>query len=200
MNLRGPKGKIARALGIPLSPKTAKVLAARPERPGQHGAAPQRKVSEYKKQLMEKQRLRAQYNLSERQLENAFAEASRLPGNTGERLLQLLELRLDAVVLRSGFARTIFAARQLVAHGHVTVNGRISKAPGRRLAPGAVIGLRERSKDIVPVVAALEARPVVPTYLDVQGAARKSTVRALPVRDQIPVLCEPALVVEFYSR
>ena len=95
-------------------------MERRPEPPGQHGATPRRKVSEYKKQLVEKQRLRAQYNVSERQLQNTFAEASRREGHTGVALLQLLEMRLDAVVLRAGVARPIFAARQAVSHGHFT--------------------------------------------------------------------------------
>ena len=120
VNLRGPKVRIARQLGIPLTPKATRIMERRPEPPGQHGATPRRKVSEYKKQLVEKQRLRAQYNVSERQLQNAFAEATRREGHTGVALLQLLEMRLDAVVLRAGFARTIFAARQAVSHGHFT--------------------------------------------------------------------------------
>src|SRR5262245_41257255 len=111
MMRRGPKVKIARALGLPLTPKPARLTERRPDPPGQQGSAPRRKVSEYKKQLLEKQRLRAQYNISEQQLRKAFTEATRQTGNTGVRLLQLLEMRLDAVVLRAGFVRTIYAAR-----------------------------------------------------------------------------------------
>src|SRR3712207_933807 len=110
-------------------------MERRPNPPGQHGATPRRKVSEYKKQLLEKQRLRAQYNVSERQPRKAFEEATRQPGNTGVRLLQLLEMRLDAIVLRAGFVRTIYAARQAVAHGHLLVNGRKVDRPSRRLKP-----------------------------------------------------------------
>src|SRR4029079_2167436 len=119
---RGPKVKIARALGIALTPKAARIMERRPNPPGQHGATTRRKVSDYKKQLLEKQRLRAQYNISERQLQNAFTEATRQSGNTGVNLVRLLEMRLDAVVMRAGFARTIYAARQAVVHGHVMVN------------------------------------------------------------------------------
>jgi hypothetical protein len=108
---RGPKVKLARQLGIALTPKAAKVMENRPNPPGQHGATPKRKISGYKKQLIEKQRLRAQYNVSERQMENSFVEATRQTGNTGVRLLQLLEMRLDAVVLRGGFVRTIYGAK-----------------------------------------------------------------------------------------
>jgi len=101
----GPKVRLARQLGIALTPKAARVRERRPNPPGQHGATPRRKVSGYKKQLVEKQRLRAQYNIGERQMQNTFAEAIRRTGNTGVRLLQLLEMRLDAVVLRGGFVR-----------------------------------------------------------------------------------------------
>ena len=139
--------RLARQLGIALTPKAAKVMENRPNPPGQHGATPRRKVSGYKKQLMEKQRLRAQYNVSERQMENAFGEATQQSGNTGVRLLQLLEMRLDAVVLRGGFVRTIYAARQAVTHGHVMVNGRKVDRPSRRLRPGDVVSLAAKSRD-----------------------------------------------------
>jgi small subunit ribosomal protein S4 len=199
VNLRGPKVRIARQLGIPLTPKATRIMERRPEPPGQHGANPRRKVSEYKKQLVEKQRLRAQYNVSERQLQNAFAEAIRRTGNTGVRLLQLLELRLDAVVLRAGFVRTIYAARQAVSHGHVTVNGRKVDRPSRRLKPGDVVALSERSKDLAAFTGPLEvARP--PAYLELDRDGRRVRIREIPEREQIPVQCEASLVIEYYSR
>jgi small subunit ribosomal protein S4 len=174
-------------------------MERRPNPPGQHGASPRRKVSGYKKQLVEKQRLRAQYNVSERQLQNAFSEAIRQPGNTGVRLLQLLELRLDAVVLRAGFVRTIYAARQAVSHGHVLVNGKRVDRPSRRLKPGEVVSLAERSRDKVAFTAPLEvARP--PAYLELDRDTRKVRVREIPEREQIPVQCEASLVIEYYSR
>lgn len=112
MNLRGPKVRISRQLGIPLTPKAQKHLDRRPGTPGQHGLNQRPgKMSNYKRQLMEKQRLRAQYHVGERQLRNYFEEASRRGGNVGAALLQLLETRIDALVLRFGYARTIFAAR-----------------------------------------------------------------------------------------
>src|SRR5918997_2904522 len=172
VNRRGPKVKLARQLGIAITPKAARVMERRPNPPGQHGASPRRKVSGYKKQLVEKQRLRAQYNVSERQMQNAFAEAIRQPGNTGIRLLQLLELRLDAAVLRAGFVRTIYAARQAVTHGHVTVNGRRVDRPSRRLKPGDVVALSERSKDLAAFTGPLEvARP--PAYLELDREGRR---------------------------
>jgi small subunit ribosomal protein S4 len=195
----GPKVKLARQLGIALTPKAARVMERRPNPPGQHGATPRRKVSGYKKQLVEKQRLRAQYNISERQLGNAFAEAIRQPGNTGVRLLQLLEMRLDAVVLRAGFVRTIYAARQAVTHGHVQVNGQKVDRPSRRVKPGDVISLAAKSKDITAFTVPLEvARP--PAYLDLDKDKRSVRVREIPEREQIPVQCEASLVIEYYSR
>lgn len=199
MKRRGPKVKLARQLGIALTPKAAKVMERRPNPPGQHGASPRRKVSGYKKQLVEKQRLRAQYNISERQLQNAFAEATRQTGNTGVRLLQLLEMRLDAAVLRAGFVRTIFAARQAVAHGHVLVNGQKVDRPSRRLKPGDVVALAEKSRDLAAFLVPLEvARP--PAYLELDKDKRSVTVREMPEREQIPVQCEASLVIEYYSR
>jgi small subunit ribosomal protein S4 len=196
---RGPKVKISRALGIALTPKAARIMERRSNPPGQHGATPRRKVSEYKKQLVEKQRLRAQYNVSERQLRNAFAQATRQTGNTGVRLLQLLELRLDAVVLRAGFVRTIYAARQAVSHGHILVNGRKVDRPSRRLRPGDVVSLAARSRDLAAFTVPLEnARP--PAYLQLDREKRSVRVAEIPERDQIPVQCDASLVVEFYSR
>jgi small subunit ribosomal protein S4 len=196
---RGPKVRIARALGIALTPKAARVMERRPNPPGQHGAATRRKVSEYKKQLVEKQRLRAQYNVSERQLRNAFAEATRKSGNTGVRLLQLLEMRLDAVVLRAGFVRTIYAARQAVVHGHVLVNGRKVDRPSRRLQQGDVVSLAARSRDLPAFTVPLEAAHP-PAYLQLDREKRSVRVGEIPERDQIPVQCEASLIVEFYSR
>ena len=196
---RGPKVKIARALGIPLTPKAARIMERRPNPPGQHGAATRRKVSEYKKQLVEKQRLRAQYNVSERQLRNTFAQAIRQTGNTGVRLLQLLEMRLDAVVVRGGFVRTIYAARQAVAHGHFMVNGKKVDRPSYRVQPGDVVTLATRSKDMIAFTVPLEnARP--PAYLQLDKDKRSVRVNEIPEREQIPVQCEASLIVEFYSR
>jgi small subunit ribosomal protein S4 len=195
----GPKVRLARQLGIALTPKAARVMERRPNPPGQHGATPRRKVSGYKKQLVEKQRLRAQYNMSERQMSNAFAEAIRQSGNTGVRLLQLLEMRLDAVVLRGGFVRTIYAARQAVTHGHVRVNGQKVDRPSFRLKPGDVVSLADKSREMVAFTGPLEvARP--PAYLELDREKRSVRVREVPEREQIPIQCETSLVIEYYSR
>ena len=199
MRRGGPKVRLARQLGIALTPKAARVMERRPNPPGQHGATPRRKVSGYKKQLVEKQRLRAQYNMSERQMSNAFAEAIRQSGNTGVRLLQLLEMRLDAVVLRGGFVRTIYAARQAVTHGHVRVNGQKVDRPSFRLKPGDVVSLADKSKEMVAFTGPLEvARP--PAYLELDREKRSVRIREVPEREQIPIQCETSLVIEYYSR
>ena len=199
MRRGGPKVRLARQLGIALTPKAARVMERRPNPPGQHGATPRRKVSGYKKQLVEKQRLRAQYNMSERQMSNAFAEAIRQSGNTGVRLLQLLEMRLDAVVLRGGFVRTSYAARQAVTHGHVRVNGQKVDRPSFRLKPGDVVSLADKSKEMVAFTGPLEvARP--PAYLELDREKRSVRVREVPEREQIPIQCETSLVIEYYSR
>ena len=199
MRRGGPKVRLARQLGIALTPKAARIMERRPNPPGQHGATPRRKVSGYKKQLVEKQRLRAQYNMSERQMSNAFAEAIRQSGNTGVRLLQLLEMRLDAVVLRGGFVRTIYAARQAVTHGHVRVNGQKVDRPSFRLKPGDVVSLADKSKEMVAFTGPLEvARP--PAYLELDREKRSVRVREVPEREQIPIQCETSLVIEYYSR
>lgn len=153
MNQTRPKVKRSRALGIALTPKCVRYFERRPFPPGQHGRA-RRTTSDYKVRLLEKQRLKAQYDLHEGQLRRAFDRAVRRPGKTGEELIVELESRLDALVLRAGFARTIYQARQVVTHQHVTVNGRRLDRPSARLQPGDVIAVAERSRGKAPFLAA----------------------------------------------
>jgi len=197
----GAKVRISRQLGIAITPKAAKILEKRPNPPGQHGAnaSARRKVSEYKKQLLEKQKLRAQYHVTEAQMRRYFAAAKRAPGNSGQNLVALLESRLDAIVLRGGLAPTIYAARQYVSHGHVQLNGRKASIPSMRVRPGGVVTLIGAGKKIPAAIAVLaNAKP--PAYLDTDK--EKATVKLLeiPMRDQVPVICEVGMVVEFYSR
>ena len=138
-----PKARISRALGIALTPKSARYLERRPYPPGEHGRG-RKQTSDYKVRLREKQRLRAQYDLGERQLRRAFDDARRRQTATGEELLRALETRLDATVLRAGFARTIYQARQFVTHQHILVNGKRVDRPSYRLRPGGVL---RRSKE-----------------------------------------------------
>ena len=149
MNYTGPKVKISRKLGLELTPKSRKITAKKAYPPGQHGAMKKRaKQSDYGKQLLEKQRLRLQYNISEKQMGNYYAKAARMVGNTGELLLQLLESRLDSVVYRSGFASSIYAARQYVSHGHIAVNGRKVNISSYSLKPNDVVAVKEKSKKL----------------------------------------------------
>ncbi len=202
MNQSRPKARLSRALGIPLTRKCVKYFERRPFPPGVHGRA-RRKSSDYQVRLLEKQRLRHQYNVSESQLRRAFDEAHRLTTKTGEALIQLLERRLDATVARAGLARTIYQARQLVAHGHFEVDGRKVDRPGYRLQPGQVVTVRERSRAKPPFeIAATGAHLDGPTapYLSTALDELRVTVLRVPARTEVPVLCDEQLVVEFYSR
>ncbi|HEU4647985.1 MAG TPA: 30S ribosomal protein S4 [Gemmatimonadales bacterium] len=201
MKLHGPKIKIARRLGIALTPKSAKYLDRRPYPPGQHGQSRKPgKQSNYKRQLLEKQKLRAQYNVGERQLANYFERATAIPGSPVGALVQLLETRLDALVLRAGFARTIFAARQYVRHGHILVNGKRVSVPGYQVEPGDVITVAERSRQVPQIVEAIRAGARPPGYLEVDTDAFRARLRELPTPDQVPIQCQLPLVIEFYSR
>jgi small subunit ribosomal protein S4 len=195
------KVRLSRALGIPLTPKAARQLERRPHPPGEHGRA-RRRTSDYKLRLLEKQRLRAQYDLGEAQLRSALARALRAGGNTGEALLVDLETRLDALVLRAGFSRTISQARQAVSHGHVMVNGRRVDRPSFQVRPGDVIEVADRSKSKTPFVIATAAEyaETVPPYLDVDLEALRAQLVRRPARAEIPVVCDERLVIEFYSR
>jgi small subunit ribosomal protein S4 len=193
--------RLSRALGIPLTPKAARYLERRPYPPGEHGRV-RRRTSDYRLRLLEKQRLRAQYDLSEAQLRLALERAPRSGGNTGEALLVDLETRLDALVLRAGLSRTIYQARQAVSHGHITVNGRRVDRPSFQVRPDDVIEVAASSKSKTPFViaAAGEYAGTIPPYLDVDLQALRARLVRLPARAEIPVICDERLVIEFYSR
>ncbi|GAB1646062.1 30S ribosomal protein S4 [Krasilnikovia sp. MM14-A1259] len=202
MNNSRPKVRLSRALGIPLTRKCVKYFERRPFPPGVHGRA-RRKTSDYQVRLLEKQRLRHQYNVSEAQLRRAYDDAHRGSGKTGETMVALLERRLDATVHRAGFARSIYQARQLVAHGHFTVDGRKVDRPSYRLKPGQVVAVRDSSRQKPPfLLAAAGAHVDGPTapYLSTELAQLRTTVLREPLRSEIPVLCDEQLVVEFYAR
>ncbi len=196
------KVKLSRSLGIALTPKAAKYMERRPYPPGQHGRG-RKKESDYKNQLVEKQRLRAQYNISERQLRNAYAEAVRKSGKTGENLVSLLESRLDAFVLRAGFARTIYQARQFVNHGHFTVNGRKVDIASYRLKAGDFVQVRKKSRETTPfqlAAAGAWAGETTPAYIEAHLEGLIARFLSVPERKQIPVICDEQLIVEFYSK
>ena len=183
--------RLSRALGIALTPKAVKHFEKRPYPPGEHGRARRRTESDYAVRLKEKQRLRAQYGLREAQMTRVFEEARKESGLTGESLVELLEMRLDALVLRSGFARTIAQARQAVVHRHILVDGKLVDRPSFRVKPGQVIQVKPKSQTTTPfqIAAAGAHRDVLPDEL---------TRR--PKRDEVPITCDVQLVVEYYSR
>lgn len=202
MKFTGPKVKLSRKLGIALTPKAAKYMEKRPYPPGQHGPAKGTRPpkSEYGKQLLEKQRLRFQYNVSERQMRNYFRKALRSKGRTGEVMIQLLETRLDSVVLRAGFARTIYAARQYVNHGHIEVNGLRVDIPSYRLKAGDIVSIREKSRQLAPILSAMADVPPALKYVERDWKNMQATFVYTPSREEIPVICEVDKIVEFYSK
>ncbi len=204
MRYRGPKARLMRHFGEVLTraPKYARILERRNSPPGQHGAAAARRPTEYGRRLMEKQKLKAIYSLSEAQMRRYMTLATRRKGITGETLLQILEQRLDQVVYRLGFAATIWGARQMVSHGHVTVNGRRVNIPSCPLKPGSVISLSESMKKNPHVLDAIDiARGgMLPPYLSVDREQFTGVFEQIPRRDEIPVKIEDSLIVEFYAR
>ncbi len=200
MNYNGPKVKISRKLSINLSAKAAKVAQKKSYPPGQHGNSRRRmKQSDYGRQLLEKQRLRLQYNISEKQMRNYYKKATKLTGNTGELLVQLLESRLDALVYRSGLATTIWAARQYVNHGHIKVNGRRVNIPSYNVKINDVISVKEKSQKLDCFQDAIR-NSACPAYLEVSKADFTAKYLYKPEREEVPIECEVPLVIEFYSR
>jgi small subunit ribosomal protein S4 len=198
------KTRLSRALGIALTPKAAKYLEKRPYAPGEHGRTKRKADSDYAVRLREKQRLRAQYGIREKQLKIAFEEARRAKGLTGENLVELLEMRLDALVLRAGFARTTAQARQFVVHRHILVDGQIVDRPSFRVKPGQLIHVKQRSEGTEPfqVAAAgghVDVLPKVPAYLDVEIDKLHARLERRPKRAEVPVTCDVQLVVEYYA-
>jgi len=198
------KTRLSRSLGIALTPKAAKYLEKRPYGPGEHGRSKRRTDSDYAVRLREKQRLRAQYGIREAQLKIVFQEARRAAGLTGENLVELLEMRLDALVLRAGFARTTAQARQMVVHRHIMVDGQLVDRPSFRVKPGQLIHVKPRSEGTEPfqVAAAgghVDVLPKVPAYLDVELDKLHARLVRRPKRAEVPVTCEVQLVVEYYA-
>jgi len=198
------KTRLSRSLGIALTPKAAKYLEKRPYAPGEHGRTKRKADSDYAVRLREKQRLRAQYGIREKQLKIAFEEARRTKGLTGENLVELLEMRLDALVLRAGIARTTAQARQMVVHRHILVDGQIVDRPSFRVKPGQLIHVKQRSEGTEPFQVAAagghaEVLPPVPGYLEVELDKLQARLVRRPKRAEVPVTCEVQLVVEYYA-
>ena len=204
---RGPVCRLCRREGVKLFLKGSRCMTnkcaieRRAYPPGQHGQGRQR-VSEYSAQLREKQKLKRIYGVLERQFRETFSMAERREGITGENLLRLLERRLDNVVYRLGFAASRKEARLLVTHGHYRVNGRKVNIPSFLVREGDVVEVKERSRQILPIQAALagvEGRGV-PVWLDLDKANLKATVCGLPAKDEIAMPVNEQLVVDLYSR
>ena len=198
------KTRLSRALGIALTPKAAKYLEKRPYAPGQHGRTKRKTDSDFAVRLREKQRLRAQYGIREAQLRKTFNDAKRQEGLTGENLVELLEMRIDSLVLRSGFARTMAQARQMVVHRHILIDGLRVDRPSARVKVGQMIHVHEKSESTEPfqVAAAgghVDVLPPVPGYLSVELDKLQATLLRRPKRAEVPITCEVQLVVEYYA-
>ncbi|MDC3415781.1 30S ribosomal protein S4 [Aquibacillus salsiterrae] len=195
----GPVWKKSRRLGISLT-GTGKELDKRPYAPGQHGPNQRKKLSEYGLQLQEKQKLRFMYGVNERQFRNLFDQAGKMKGIHGENFMILLESRLDNLVYRLGLARTRRQARQLVNHGHITVDGSRVDIPSYRVKPGQSIGVREKSRNLDIIKEAVEVNNFVPDYLTFDENNLEGSYTRLPERSELPAEINEPLIVEFYSR
>lgn len=195
----GPRLRVMRALGVNLPGFSGKSIEKNPKPPGQHGPTARRKQSLYGTRLSEKQKLRFHYGLTERQLRQIAETAARRRGNTASLIVERLELRLDNVVFRAGFARTNPAARQLVRHGHVTVNGRILDIPSARVRRGDVVAVRASGHKAVRLHQERGEALAKPDWLEADNDALTVRIVALPDLATIPFPIEMQLVIEFYS-
>lgn len=206
MRYTGPKNRLARREGLDLELKTfgsnnhGKLMRKLQVPPGEHGVNTRRKSSEHRKQLREKQKMRAMFDVNEKQLGNYFKKAKRTKGNTGVFLVEMLESRLDNVVYRSGFAPTRAAARQLVTHGHICVNGKMNSIPSyTSKAKDVVTFMREKTAKIPAIEGAMSRKDyVVPSWIARDGA--KATVLSIPTTDTIEKQINLRLIIEFYSK
>ena len=198
------KYKVNRSLCENLWGRPKSPINRREYRPGQHGQARRRRLSDYGIQLQAKQKLKAYYgDITEKQFRNLYYEAVRRTGDTSEFLVQLLELRLGAVVYRMKFAPTVFSARQIVNHGHIAVNGKRVNVPSYMIREGDVVEVRGEMKANALVLAAAESpERDVPDYMDVDHSAMRGTFVRIPAFADVPypVRMEPKLVIEYYSR
>ncbi|MBQ3382975.1 MAG: 30S ribosomal protein S4 [Bacteroidales bacterium] len=201
----GPKTKIARKFGEPIyGPDKAYEKRVRDNKnypSGQHGAAKKRKkVSEYGTQLKEKEKVKYTYGVLERQFRNLYTEASRMKGIKGVNLIMLLESRLDNIVYRLGIAPTRAAARQLVSHRHIVLNGNVMGVPSAHVKPGDIVGVRERSKSLEVIQEALAASPAHYSWLEWNAEKLEGKFLNLPDRTEIPENINEQLIVELYSK
>jgi small subunit ribosomal protein S4 len=200
MDKIGPKHRTCRRVGAALCGRPNCPSNKRPYPPGQHGRG-RKRISEYQTRLVEKQKLRTIYGVSESQMRAYYDRAAASNGVTGEELIRQLETRLDTVVLRLGFALTTRQARQLVSHGHVTVDGKRLNVPSARVKPGQTIEITPKAKNFVAVREAVQITADPPTYLYRNKDELQGTLSRLPERNEVPlpVEVEERLIVEFYS-
>jgi len=199
---RGPRLKVCRQVGVVLPGLTNKGALKRPFPPGQHGMRRKSKVSDFKDRMVEKQKFRFHYGILEKQFRRYVAEASRRKGEAGRNLVSLLESRLDNVVWRLGLAATIPAARQLVVHGHITVNGVRTDRPSYSVKPGQEIAVHEKSKSKPFIQANLGAAAsrVRPGYLEFDPAKALGKMVIAPEREDIPFEANAQKIIEYYSQ
>ena len=195
----GPNNKKARRLSFSIL-ENGKDIAKRPYGPGQHGKDKKRKPSNYAIQLNEKQKVRFMYGISEKQFKKLVNDSAKMKGVHGENLLILLESRLDNIVYRIGFATTRRGARQLVNHGHITVNGKKVDIPSYRVKPGDVIAIKENSSDHKGIEIALANKVKRPEFINYDEKKRVATYVRYPERSELNADINESLIVEFYSR
>ncbi len=196
----GPKTKISRIFGEPIT-GNGKWLTKNSNPPGIHGANRKRKtLGEYALQLREKQKAKYTYGLLEKQFRKTFDEASRRKGVTGENLIKLLEARLDNTVFRMGIAPSRQAARQLVSHKHVTVNGEVVNVPSYSLQPGDTVGLKNKSAANTSITSAIRGKNTKFNWIDFNETEQKGTFIAYPERESVPENIKEQLIVELYSK
>lgn len=196
----GSSWKKSRRLGISLS-GTGKELARRPYAPGQHGPTSRTKLSEYGMQLKEKQKLRYMYGVNERQFFNLFNKAGKIrEGKHGVNFMILLEQRLDNVVYRLGLATTRRQARQLVNHGHITVNGKRVDIPSYSVKVGEVVGVREKSRDMKIIKESVESLYGRPDFITFDEEKLEGSLTRLPLREEMPADIDDSYIVEYYNR
>ena len=197
--INGPVWKTSRRLGFSIL-ETGEELQKRAYAPGQHGPTKRVKLTNYGLQLREKQRIRNMYGINERQFYNTFVKASKMKGVKGDNFLFMLESRLDNIVYRMGIARTRRAARQLVNHGHILVNGKKVDIPSAQVKVGSVIEIKEKSKNMKAITESLEATLHTPAFVNFDKDAKKGTYLRLPERSELNAEINELLVVEFYNR
>ena len=195
----GPSYKKSRRYGFSTL-ENGKELAKKPYAPGIHGTSRRKKVSEYGIQLQEKQKVRFMYGLTEKQFHKVFDKAQKMHGIAGENLLMLLESRLDNIVYRLGMARTRRAARQVVNHGHILVNGKKVDIPSYRVMPGDTISVKENSLNHPAILAAVEEKVAVPAYLEFDPKKLTGKYVRTPERSELNSEVNEQLIVEFYNR